>query len=155
MPRERRIDTRSPEEKEFEQRVMDLRRVTRVTKGGKRLSFRAAVLVGDKKGRVGFGIGKGIDVALATAKAFRKARRSLTSINLRNETVPFSVIAKFGAARVLVKPAPKGSGIKAGGPMRVIFEIGGVPNVVGKILGTSKNKINIVRATLKAIEQLR
>ena len=155
MPRERRIDTRSPEEKEFEQRVMDLRRVTRVTKGGKRLSFRAAVLVGDKKGRVGFGIGKGIDVALATAKAFRKARRSLTSINLRNETVPFSVIAKFGAARVLVKPAPKGSGIKAGGPMRVIFEIGGVPNVVGKILGTTKNKINIVRATLKAIEQLR
>lgn len=153
--RERRRDTRTPEEKEFEQRVVDLRRVTRVTKGGKRLRFRASVLVGDRKGRVGFGIGKGADVALATGKAFRKARKHLITIPLERETIRCAVRAKFGAAQVLIKPAPRGTGVKAGGPMRIIFELAGVSNVVGKILSTTKNKINIIKATLQAIEQLR
>lgn len=155
MPRERRIDRRTPEEKEFTQRVVDLRRVTRVTKGGKRLTFRAAVLVGDGKGRIGFAIGKGADVALSTRKAFRRAQRELITIPLKNETIPYAVRAKFGAAKVLIKPAPKGSGVKAGGPMRIIFELAGVSNVIGKILGTTKNKINIIKATLEAIEQLK
>lgn len=154
MRRERR-DTRSPEEKEFDQRVVDLRRVTRVTKGGKRLRFRAAVLIGNKKGKIGFAIGKGADVALATGKAFRKARKHVVDIPLREETIPYPVRAKFGAASILIKPAPRGTGIKAGGPMRIVFELAGVANVVGKILGTTKNKINIIKATLKAIEQLR
>ncbi|OGL65094.1 30S ribosomal protein S5 [Candidatus Uhrbacteria bacterium RIFCSPLOWO2_01_FULL_47_24] len=156
-PRERRDrrDTRTPEEKEFQQRVVDLRRVTRVTKGGKRLRFRATVLIGDGKGRIGFGVGKGADVALSTGKAFRKARQNLTTIPLKNETVPHIARAKFGSATVLIKPAPKGTGVKAGGPMRIIFELAGVSNVVGKILGTTKNKINIIKATLVAIEQLR
>lgn len=153
--RERRGDNRTPEEKEFEQRVIDLSRVTRVTKGGKRLTFRATVLVGNGKGKIGFALGKGADVALSTAKAFRRARKNLISIPLINETIPFQVRAKSGAALVLIKPAPRGTGIKAGGPMRAVFELAGVPNVVGKILGTTKNKINIIRATLEAIEQLR
>lgn len=153
--RERKIDRRSPEEKEFEQRVIDLRRVTRVTKGGKRLSFRAAVLVGDKKGRIGFALGKGADVALATGKAFRAARQSLVTIPIKDDTIPYGVQEKFGAALVLIKPAPRGTGVKAGGAMRIIFELAGIPNVVGKIISTTKNKVNIVRATLKAIEQLR
>ncbi len=152
--RERR-DNRSAEDKEFEQRVIDLRRVTRVTKGGKRLTFRATVLVGDGKGQIGFAIGKGLDVALSTAKAFRRARKNLIRVPMENESIPFEVRSKAGAALVLIKPAPRGTGIKAGGPMRIIFELAGVPNVVGKILGTTKNKINIIRATLSAIEQLR
>lgn len=143
------------EEKEFQQRVVDLRRVTRVTKGGKRLSFRAAVLIGDRKGNIGFGVGKGADVALATGKAFRQARKNMRSIPSKNDTVPYPVRAKFGAAEVLVKPAPRGTGVKAGGPMRIIFELAGLSNVVGKILSKTKNKINIVKATLEAIEELR
>lgn len=152
--RERRMDNRTPEEKEFEQRVVDLRRVTRVTKGGKRLTFRAAVLVGNGKGQIGFAIGKGADVALSTAKAFRRARKNLVTVPITRESIPFIVRAKFGAARVLIKPAPQGTGIKAGGPMRMVFELAGVPNVVGKIVSTTKNKINIIKATLQGIEQL-
>ena len=153
--RERRRDNRTPEDKEFEQRVVDLRRVTRVTKGGKRMRFRATMLIGDKKGRIGLGVAKGADVALSTQKAGRLARKHLMNVPLKNGTLPYSARAKFGAAYILVKPAPPGTGIKAGGPMRIIFELAGVPNVVGKILGTTKNKLNIIKATLKAIEQLR
>ncbi len=153
--RGRREFRKSPEEREFAQRVVDLRRVTRVTKGGKRLTFRAAVLVGDGKGRIGFALGKGADVTLSTKKAFRRAQKELVTIPLRNETIPYAVYAKFGAAKVLIKPAPKGTGVKAGGPMRIIFELAGVSNVVGKILGTTKNKINIIKATLAAINQLK
>ena len=149
-----RQDNRTPEEKEFQQRVVDLGRVTRVTKGGKRMSFRSVVVIGDGKGRVGFAMGKGIDVAISSEKAFRRARKDLITIPLKNETVPFEVFAKFGAAKVLIKPAPRGTGIKAGGPMRIIFELAGVNNVVGKVLGTTKNKMNIVKATMEAIKQL-
>src|SRR3989338_10516471 len=156
-PRERRErrDNRTAEEKEFEQRVVDISRVTRVTKGGKQMRFRAAVLVGDGKGRIGFGLGKAADVSSSTAKAFRRARKDVIRIPIKDETIPYTVRAKSGAGYVLIKPAPKGTGVKAGGPMRIVFELGGVSNVVGKILGTTKNKINIIKATLKAIEQLR
>lgn len=153
--RERRTDHRTPEEKEFEQRVVDLRRVTRVTKGGKRMRFRAAVLVGDKKGRIGFAMAKGADVAMSTQKAGRKARKNLMTIALKDGTIPHAVRSKFGAALILIKPAPKGTGVKAGGPMRVIFELAGVANVVGKILSTTKNKVNLVKATLQALAQSR
>lgn len=156
MPRERRRpDFRTPEEKEFEQRVVDLRRVTRVTAGGKRMRFRAAVLVGDGKGRIGFGLAKGADVAAATAKASRKARKALLTIPMVKETIPHEIRAKYSAATIMMKPAPRGTGIKAGGPMRAVFELAGLSNVVGKILGTTKNKVNIIRATLDAIEQLK
>lgn len=152
--RERR-DYRTQEEKEFEQRVVDLARVTRVTKGGKRMRFRALVLVGDGKGRIGFGIGKGADVSVSTGKAFLRAKKAIRTIPMKRETIPYEVRAKFGAASVMIKPAPLGTGIKAGGPMRIVFELAGVPNVVGKILGTTKNKLNIIKATFEAIAQLR
>jgi small subunit ribosomal protein S5 len=140
-------------EKEFEQRILDLARVTRVTRGGKRLRFRAFVLIGDKKGKVGWGLAKGADVAIAVNKAVKKARKKLVSIPMVNETITKEVRYKFCAAKILIKPAPKGTGIKAGGAIRAVFELAGVPNVVGKILG-SNNKINNARAVFEAIKRL-
>lgn len=151
--RERRQARDSREDKEFEQEILDLARVTRVTAGGKRMRFRAVIVIGDKKGRVGYGVAKGADVTLAVNKAVRQAKKNLFTIPLENETIPHQVEAKFGAAKLLLKPAPKGSGIIAGGAMRLVLEMGGVPNVVGKMLG-SKNKINNVKAAFAALRKL-
>jgi small subunit ribosomal protein S5 len=140
-------------EGEFEQRILDLARVTRVTGGGKHLRFRAFVLIGDRKGKVGWGLAKGADVAIAVNKAVRKAKKNLITVPIINETIPREIRHKFCAAKILIKPAPKGTGIKAGGAIRAIFELAGVPNVVGKILG-SNNKINNARAVFEAIEKL-
>ncbi len=133
---------------------MEIARVTRVTKGGKRMRFRALSVIGNRKGRVGFGLAKGLDVALATGKATTQARKALITVPLKNDTIPHAVEAKFAAARVLLKPAPKGTGVKAGGAVRVVLELAGVPNVVSKILG-SANKINNVKATFIALKKLR
>lgn len=141
-------------EKEFEQKILDIARVTRVTAGGKRMKFRACVIVGDRKGRVGSAVAKGVDVTAAVAKASAKAEKNLITVAMKNETVPYEIREKFGAAKVLLKPAPKGTGIKAGGAMRSVLELAGVPNVVGKILG-SKNKINNSRATINALKKLK
>ena len=149
---EKRSEAR--EEKEFESKTVELARVTRVTKGGKRMRFRSVILIGDKKGRVGFGVAKGADVAISINKSTRKAKKNLFTIPLVNDTIPHVVAAKFGAARVLVKPAPRGAGIKAGGALRLVMELAGVPNVVGKLLG-SKNKINNIKATFAALKKLR
>jgi len=148
----RRDDAREP--REFEQKTLDLSRVTRVTAGGKRMSFRAALVLGDKKGRVGLGVAKGLDVQLAMDKASRKAKKTMIRVPLVDDTIPHAVLAKFGAAEVLLKPAPKGTGLKAGGATRVILELAGVPNAVSKIIRSS-NKINIACATLQAIQMLR
>ncbi len=148
--REREFD----KEREFEQKILEIARVTRVTAGGKRMKFRACVIVGDKKGRVGMSVAKGSDVTAAVAKAGIKAEKNLVAVPLKNETIPYEIIEKFGAAVVLLKPAPKGTGVKAGGAMRSVFELAGVPNVVGKILG-SKNKINNSRATINALGKLK
>ncbi len=142
------------EPREFEQKTLALDRVTRVTAGGKRMSFRAAIVIGDKKGRVGFGVAKGLDVQLAMEKAVRQAKKTLLRVPLQQETIPHQVLVKFAAAEVLIKPAPKGTGLKAGGAARVILELAGVPNAVSKILRSS-NKINIARATMEAIKLLR
>lgn len=139
---------------EFEQKILDLARVTRVTAGGKRMSFRCALVIGDKKGRVGFGVAKGSDVQLAIEKAYKQAKKNVLTIPLVDETIPHPVWVKYGAALVLLKPAPKGSGLKSGGAMRMILEFAGVPNAVSKIIN-SNNKINIAKATLEAIKQLR
>lgn len=146
--------SRGNEEKEFEQRILDIARVTRVTKGGKRMRFRSMLVIGDKKGKVGYGLAKGADVSISVAKAFVQAKKNLMTIPMVNETIPHEVMAKAGAAVVLLKPAQRGSGIKAGGAARVILELAGVPNVTGKILG-AKNKINNVRATFRALEMLK
>lgn len=142
------------EEKEFEQRVLDLARVTRVTAGGKRMRFRACIAIGNKKGRVGVGVAKGADVASAIVKANRQAEKSLVTVTMVQGTIPHRVDAKFGAAIVMLKPAPAGTGIKAGGVVRVLLALAGVPNVVSKIFG-SKNKINNARATLLALQSFK
>lgn len=138
---------------EFEQRLVDLARVTRVMAGGKRMKFRACVVVGNHKGQVGFGLAKGLDVSSAINKAFTKAKRQLIDIHLSKHTIPFEVREKFKAAQILIKPAPKGTGIKAGGAVRIILELSGIEDVVAKILGSS-NKINNVQATLNALKRL-
>lgn len=138
----------------FEQRIVELARVTRVMAGGKRMRFRALVVLGNKQGKVGAGLAKGADVSLAVSKATAKARRALLNVPLKNGTIPHQITIKYKSAYVLLKPAPKGTGIIAGGPVRAVLELAGVPNIVSKILGSS-NKINNVRAVLKAFSQLK
>ena len=118
------------------------------------MRFRVLSVIGNHKGRVGYGLAKGLDVAAASTKAATKARKALLTVPLINETIPHMVKAKAGAAIVLLKPAPKGAGIKAGGATRAVLEIAGVPNVVSKLLGSS-NKVNVVRATFAALRMLR
>lgn len=140
------------EESEPEQRLVDLARVTRVVAGGKRLRFRACVVVGDRQGRVGEGTKKGADVAGAIEKAARIAKKNMITVPIVNNTIPHEVREKYGAALVLLKPARQGRGIIAGGPIRVVLELAGIPNVTAKMLGT-KNKINNVRATINALKK--
>jgi small subunit ribosomal protein S5 len=143
-----------PAEADYEEKNVEVARVTRVTKGGKRMRFRALTVIGNRKGRAGFGLAKGVDVALATSKATTQARKSLLTVPLVRETIPHEVDAKFKAARILLKPAPRGTGVKAGGAVRVVLELVGIPNVVAKILGSS-SKINNVKATFAALKKLR
>ncbi len=152
----RKKDGRPREEKkEFDQHILDLARVTRVTQGGKQLSFRACVILGDHKGRVGLGLSKGKDVQFGVEKAVRQAKKHIINVPIINETIPHPVISKANAAVVMLKPAPKGSGIIAGGPVRVVLELAGVPNVSSKILGRTKNKISIAKATLEALQSFK
>lgn len=139
---------------DFEQIIIDIARVTRVMAGGKRMRFRACVVIGNKNGKVGSATAKGADVTLAVNKAATKARKLLISIPIINETIPHRVDCKFGAAKVLLKPAPKGTGIIAGGAVRSVLELAGISNVVAKSLG-STNKINNVGATILALKQLK
>ncbi len=145
-------DERAP--REFEQKILDLARVTRVTAGGKRMSFRCALVIGDKKGRVGFGVAKGGDVQIAIEKAYKQAKKHVLTVALTGGTISHPVWVKYGSALILVKPAPKGTGLKCGGAVRMILEFAGVPNAVSKIVNSS-NKINIAKATLEALKQLR
>lgn len=148
----RRKSQREP--REFDQKILDLARVTRVTAGGKRMRFRCTLVIGDHKGRVGIGTAKGTDVAMAIEKAYAQAKRRVMTVPIKDETIPHEVRIKYGAAKVMLKPAPVGTGLKAGGAMRVVLELAGVPNAVSKILG-SKNKINIARATMEGLQALR
>ncbi len=145
---------REREKSEFNQVTLDLARVTRVTKGGKRMRFRATVVIGDGKGRVGFGTSKGVDVQASVLKATNQAKKHLITIPMERETIPHRVHAKAGAAQVIIMPAPQGSGIIAGGPVRVVLQLAGVPNAAAKILGAN-NKINNVRATIEALKMLK
>jgi small subunit ribosomal protein S5 len=140
-------------DKEFDQRILEMARVTRVTKGGKRMRFRACVIIGDRRGRVGFAVTKGADVSASVNKAALKAKKKLVTVPLVNGTIPHAVSQKYAAASLLIKPAPMGTGIKAGGALRVVLELAGVPNVVGKIMG-SKNKINNTKAAVMALKKL-
>lgn len=145
---------RRKEESEFQQRIVDLARVTRVMAGGKRMRFRACVAIGDKKGRCGVGIAKGADVTISINKAVNKAKKNLVTIPFVNDTIPHEIFIKHGASRLLLKPVPSGTGIKAGGAIRTVLELAGVPNISAKILGTN-NKINNVQALIEAITRFK
>jgi len=145
---------RQPVEKDFDQTIIDIARVTRVMAGGKRMRFRACVVIGDRKGKVGSAIAKGADVTLAVNKAVTKAKKNLIYVPIINDTIPHEISVKYKAAKILLKPAPKGTGIIAGGAVRMVLDLSGVSNIVAKILGTN-NKINNVQATLKALSMLK
>ena len=140
--------------KEFEETVVDIRRVSKKTKGGNQMRFSALVVVGDKKGKVGVALAKAPDVRGAIQKAFSSAKRKMIEVPLTGTTIPCSVEEKFSAARIILKPAPPGSGIIAGGPMRVVLESAGIKDAVGKILGT-RNKISNVYATVEALKTIK
>jgi len=142
-----------PQVKEFEETVIEIKRISKKTKGGNSIRFSALVVVGDKKGKVGLGLSKAPDVASAIRKSIEFAKRKMIDVPIRGTTIPFSVEEKFSAARVILKPAPPGSGIIAGGPMRVVLEAAGIRDAAGKFLGTS-NKASNVYATLKALETI-
>lgn len=153
-PRQRRGSRqRQRTEPEYEQQLVDLARVTRVVKGGKRLSFRACIVIGDRKGKIAVGVAKGLDVPAAIEKAVRKAKKELFEVKVVNDTIPHLLKAKYGAAKVLIRPAKQGHGIVAGGVVRTVLSVAGIKNVTAKILG-SKSKINNVKATLKALKSL-
>ncbi|MCD4760400.1 30S ribosomal protein S5 [bacterium] len=135
---------------EFEQKVVDLARVTRVMAGGKRMKFRACMVVGDKKGRVGIGVAKGADVAMAISKSVTKAKKQVISVPIIDGTVPHEINIKKSAAKIMIRPGRKGSGIKAGGVLRIVLELAGIKDVVAKILGTN-NKVNNAKAAILAL----
>ncbi len=141
------------EEKQFEERVVNIDRVARVVKGGRRFRFRALVVVGDKKGRVGVGSAKGADVTAAVSKAVETAKKNLLELKLYKGTLPHETQAKVGGADILIKPASAGTGLIAGGVVRTILEVGGVSNALSKSFG-STNKTNIAYATIAALSAL-
>jgi len=143
------------EKKEYEQKLLGIARVVRVVAGGRRFRFRAVVVIGNKKGKVGVGVSKGQDVSLAVEKAVTNAKKNLIKVSLKNGTIPHTTEAKFGTAKILLKPGMKGRGIVAGGAVRVICDLVGIENISGKILGKTKNKLNNARATIKALEKLK
>ncbi len=143
------------EERKYEQKLVDLSRVTRVTEGGKRMRFRACVVIGDRKGKVGFGVAKGIDVQIAISKAVKRAEKSLIKIKLDDtKTIPYDINVKFKSAKLIFKRAKKGTGIKAGGTARAFLELAGIENIVAKQLGTS-NKINNIQAVYNALSEFK
>jgi len=150
----RQQNVRPQEEMEFEDKVIHINRCAKVVKGGRRFSFAAIVVVGDKKGRVGVGLGKAGEVPEAIKKAGKQAKKNLMSVSLEGSTIPHEVIGHFGASQVLMKPAPEGTGIIASSSIRAILEVAGVQNILTKSIRRD-NPHNVVRATLEALRQLR
>lgn len=143
------------QKREFEERVLQIKRVSRVMAGGKRFSFQATMVIGNKKGRVGVALAKGVDVATAIEKARRKAQKNLISIKLKdNRTVFHDVEAKYSAARVLIKPARAGRGLIAGGASRIVLELVGVKDISAKQLGRTSNKLTNAMATIEALKKI-
>ncbi len=140
---------------EFETKLLDLARVVHVRAGGKKLRFRAIIVAGNKMGKVGLGVEKGLDVAQAIEKATRMAKKNLIEVPIINETIPHETYAKFGPAKVLLKPQRKGRGLVAGGTVRVICNLAGIKNVSSKLLGRTGNKLNNAQATIAAFKKLK
>lgn len=139
----------------FNDQVLDLRRVTRVVAGGKRFRFRATVVIGDGRGKVGVGVAKGADVQSAVAKAKSAAKKKIVSFKVVNDTIPHEVKAKFSAAEVILRPAKPGHGLMAGGAVRAVLLLAGVKDITAKCLGGTKNKLTNAMATITALKQLK
>ncbi len=151
--RNNRNFNRNRQEDEFEDRVVKINRITKVVKGGRKMRFSALVVVGDKKGRVGFGTGKAKEVPDAIRKAKEDAMRNVVKINLVGSTIPHEIVGKYGAAEVVLRNAATGTGVIAGGPVRAVLELAGVSDVISKCLG-SRTAINVVRATMNGLENM-
>ncbi len=147
-------DKREKGDDEFDHKIINIRRVVRMFKGGRRMRLSVFVVVGDRKGRVGLGLGKGTDVKSASDKAISKAKKNLIFVQLKGNTIPHEVKVKLGAAKIMMKPAAPGTGIVAGSSMRMVAEVAGIKDVLGKIFGTN-NSINNAYATVEALSELR
>ncbi len=153
MARNTNKQPKQKEEKEFMETVVEISRVSKKTKGGNQIGFTALMVVGDKKGKVGVCLGKAKDVSSAIQKGIRKAKKEMIQVPMNGTTIPFAMELKDGAGHVLLKPAPKGSGVIAGGPVRAVVEAAGIRDISSKIMGTN-NKLSTVYATFKALEKI-
>ncbi len=156
MPRDRfrKFEKDKPKD-EFESKLLDLARISHTRAGGRKMRFRAVIVTGDKKGKVGLGIAKGSDVQLAIEKATRLSKKYLIEVPIIEETIPYEVEAKVSAARILLRPQRKGRGLVAGGTVRVVCSLAGIKNISSKVLGRTGNKINNARATMEALKKLK
>ena len=141
------------EKPEFDQKLLDLARVTRVVKGGRRFRFRATLVIGNRKGKVGVGVGKGADVSDAIRKAFDDAKKNLITVKMTKNSIAHEIIFKSRSAKIILKPALEGRGIIAGGAVRTVVEFAGIKDIVSKSLGTA-NKLSVARAAVEALATL-
>lgn len=142
------------EQKEFDERVVQVKRVTKVTTGGKRMAFRALSVIGDRKGRVGVGVGKALEVSAAIRKAVEAAKKSMITVPLIAGTIPHDIVGKVGASSMIMRPAPAGTGVIAGGAGRIVLELSGIHDIVAKCVGSS-NAINVAFATIDGLKNLK
>lgn len=138
------------EKPEYDQKLLDLARVTRVVKGGRRFRFRATLVIGNRKGKVGVGVGKGTDVSDAINKAFADGKKNMITVSMHKNTIPHDIQFKLGSAKIILKPASAGRGIIAGGAVRAVVDLAGIKDIVSKSLGTA-NKLNVARAAVAAL----